>query len=388
VHNQVLFLSQDNEVHTSFRTGVSLHGHTKHSLENLGFLGKFVRDHPLLRAWIADQTQKVWHKSRIRIDFDQAYWTPPLSEHQAHELEVHQIESLGLGSIVSLSDHDNIKAATLLRQSARFSDVPVSVEWTVPFGQAVFHLGIHNMPPNTAQDLMSVLQKSTEDGHEQRLVELLFELHQIPSIMVVFNHPVWNFTGIAPDIFDYELRRFLQCAGQCFDAFELNGMRSWEENRRVIQLAAEWNHILISGGDRHACEPNAILNVTNAADFPEFIDEVRNGRQSVVLVMPQYQQPIHWRFYQSFAAVIRKYPDHPEDRRKWDQRIFHPSSAGDLAPLSVLWPRGTPGFLAWIFAFAGLAARIPPYGSMGPERYLRMSESLKLCQEPINVSMD
>jgi hypothetical protein len=388
VQNQVLFLSQDSEVHRSFRTGISLHGHTKHSLESLGFLGKFVREHALLRAFIADQAKKVWHRSRIRIDFDQAYWTPPLSALQAHELETHQIESLGLSSIVSLSDHDNIEAATLLRESAQYSDVPVSVEWTVPFGRAVFHLGIHNMPPNTAQDLMSALRVATEEANEQRIIELLFEVRRIPSVLVVFNHPVWNFTGIAPDVFDYELRRFLQCAGEYFDAFELNGMRDWEENRKVIKLAAEWNHILISGGDRHACEPNAILNVTNAADFPEFIDEVQNGRQSVILVMPQYQHPIHWRFYQSFAQVIRWYPEFPEGQRKWDQRILHPSAAGDLAPLSQLWPRGTPGFLAKIFALAGFIARIPPYGSMRAERSLRMTESLKLSQEPMNVSMD
>jgi hypothetical protein len=341
VHNRVLFLSRSKEAATCFRTGVSLHGHTNHSLENLGFIGKFLQNHSALRSWIAGQAQECKRKSGIDLDFSRAYWTPPLSANLAYELERDQIESLGMHPIVSLSDHNNIEAATLLRQSPEMADVPVSVEWTVPFGHAVFHIGVHNIPPGMAPEMMSILQKCTAAVNEQQAVDLLFELRQMPSLLLVFNHPVWNFNGIGTALFDFELRRFLQCAGRCFDAFELNGMRDYRENHRVIQLAAEWNQILISGGDRHACEPSGILNLTDAADFPEFIDEVRNGRQSTVLMMPQYQRPLNWRFYEGFTQVIREYPEYPEGRRRWDDRTFHPNGSGHLAPLSDLWPKGS-----------------------------------------------
>jgi hypothetical protein len=36
-----------------------------------------------------------------------------------------------------------------------------------------------------------------------------------------------------------------------------------------------WDQTIISGGDRHGCEPSAVLNLTNAKTFSEFIDEIR-----------------------------------------------------------------------------------------------------------------
>jgi hypothetical protein len=42
-------------------------------------------------------------------------------------------------------------------------------------------------------------------------------------------------------------------------AFELSGMRGWEQNNKVYELAAEGNVAVIAGGDRHGCEPSASL---------------------------------------------------------------------------------------------------------------------------------
>ena len=102
------------------------------------------------------------------------------------------------------------------------------------------------------------------------------------GVLVVFNHPLWNFYAIPADRFRYELTRFLESANRYVHAFELNGMRNHAENRAALRLAAEWNQLVISGGDRHGCEPNASINLTNAADFAEFVEEVREGRQSTV----------------------------------------------------------------------------------------------------------
>lgn len=378
MHNNVLFFSKNRDVQVRFRSGVSLHGHTKHSLERLGFLGRFLQEHRPLRSWIAQQAQRCKQESGIRLDFDRAYWTPPLTARLAYALETRQIKSIGLSPMVSLSDHNNIDASTLLRQVSETGDIPISVEWTVPFGKAEFHIGVHNMPGAIAYDLMSTLAECTAKADEQQTTGLIAELQLIPSLLLVFNHPVWNFNGIAQDVFDFELKRFLQRTGRSLHAFELNGMRSHRENHKVIQLAAEWNQILVSGGDRHACEPNALLNLTNAAEFPEFIHEVRNKKHSTVLVMPQYNEPLTWRFFRGFSDVIREYPGYPQGQRKWDERTFHPNLAGNMVPLSALWPNGAPGFLKKILALSLMTSSLPVHQAMRKLMLAEQNESLIL----------
>ena len=52
-----------------------------------------------------------------------------------------------LQPLVSITDHDDIEAPQLLRTVASARHIPVSVEWTTPFGSdQSFHLGIHNLP--------------------------------------------------------------------------------------------------------------------------------------------------------------------------------------------------------------------------------------------------
>ncbi len=378
MHNKLLFFSRNRDIQAKFRSGVSLHGHTKHSVESLGFLGKFLREHRCLRSWIACQSQRCERESGFRLDFDRAYWTPPLTAQLAHSVESQQIESMGLRPMVSLSDHNNIQASTLLRLAPGLENVPTSVEWTVPFGKAVFHIGVHNMPSSIAQQLMSTLRESSAEADERKIADLIIELQRIPSLLLVFNHPVWNFNGIAQDVFEFELNRFLQGAGRGLHAFELNGMRTHRENHRVIRLAQQWNRIVVSGGDRHACEPGAILNLTNAGDFSEFVEEVREQKHSTVLVMPQYNDPLNWRFFRNFADVVREYPEHSEGCRKWDERTFHPNLAGDVVPLKDLWPNGSPPFLKRIFELAIMGSSSPAQWTIRTLMSAQHRESLTL----------
>lgn len=388
MHNNLLFFSKNRDAQLRFRSGVSLHGHTKHSLERLGFLGRFLQEHSLLRSWIGQQAQRCKQKSGISLDFDRAYWTPPLTARLAYALETRQIESIGLWPMVSLSDHNNIDASTLLRQFPETEDIPISVEWTVPFGKTEFHIGVHNIPNAIACDLMSTLAECTAKATEQQTVDLIAELQLIPSLLLVFNHPVWNFNSISQDVFDFELRRFLQSTCRDLHAFELNGMRSHRENHKVIQLAAEWNQILVSGGDRHACEPNALLNLTNATEFSEFVYEVRNQKQSTVLVMPQYNEPLSWRFFRSFSDVIREYPGHPQGQRKWDERTFHPNLAGNMVPLSELWPNGAPDFLKKIFALSLMASGLPVHQVIRTLMSAEQNESLIIPNDSASYQID
>jgi hypothetical protein len=104
--------------------------------------------------------------------------------------------------------------------------------------------------------------------------------------------------------------------------------------------------LLISGGDRHGVEPNANLNLTNAASFTEFVHEIRREKKSDILFMPQYSEPWKHRLLQSTIDAIRHYPEFPQGSRTWDERVYHPDADGVARPLNELWPNGAPPRLA------------------------------------------
>jgi hypothetical protein len=359
VKNRVLFQSEFGDLYPSFQTGVSLHGHTRHSVESLAFLDKFLNNCPLLRSWVNVQRERGRRNTGISLDLQRAHWTPPLCERQAYDLESLQIEGLGLRPLISLSDHDSIKACTLLRELPQTRDTPVSAEWTISFRSTTFHIGIHNLPPGLASSIMFTLLHPKDLRGDAAVLGMIAEISEIPGVLLVLNHPLWNLNGIPGTLFAAELADFLRGANRYLHAFELNGMRSYSENREVMKLAANWDQPLISGGDRHGCEANAVLNLTDAIDFSEFVDEVRCGKQSTILLMQQYEQRLNWRMYKSFTHVIGHYPGHIEGRRFWDERIYHPDLNGQIVPVVDLWHLGPPGFLKKIFALGILGASLP-----------------------------
>jgi len=150
--------------------------------------------------------------------------------------------------MVSLSDHDTIEACALLRQVPELEETPISTEWTVPFGNAIFHIGVHNLPEGIASSVLTDLLDASKAGFDSVVLDLLMGLSELPGVLLVFNHPLWNLNGTPKAMFAGELIRFLRSANCYLHAFELNGMRSYRENLEVIKLAAEWDQLLISGG--------------------------------------------------------------------------------------------------------------------------------------------
>ena len=103
--------------------------------------------------------------------------------------------------------------------------------------------------------------------------------------------------------------RFLERFGEHVHALELNGLRPWRENRRVMWLAEYSGHVLVSGGDRHGLEPNANINLTNTQTFAEFVAELREDGISDILFMPQYREPLRLRMIETMCDIVRDYPD-------------------------------------------------------------------------------
>ncbi|RRA47950.1 hypothetical protein [Acidipila sp. EB88] len=373
---QISYLWQDDEAAESYITGVSLHSHTNQSKETLDFLATLGKRIGLIDSMCARVERRAETNHSISVNYAASYWTPPLTPKLAFDLEGAQIEKLGLRPLVSLSDHDNIQAPMLLRTVASARHIPVSVEWSVPYGgDQSFHLGIHNLPSDTGQGWMQCFAEFTANpapdaASDARLTEILAALHALPNVLIVFNHPMWDLYLVGAARHAELLRRFMAENGEYIHALELNGLRTWSENRSVRTMARDYNKLLISGGDRHGMEPNANINLTNAGSFTEFVHEIRYQGRSHVLFMPQYAEPFKHRVLRSTLDVIRDYPEFPLGSRRWDERVFHPDQEGNPQPVAQLWPDGNaPNYIT----FALQAVRL--LGSRPLSRGLRRAWS-------------
>jgi len=336
----ISYLWRDKNASQGFRSGISLHGHTNQSHETLDFLANFGNQYPVMRPLLSRLEQRSERMHSVRINYAASYWTPPMTPKLAFDLESRQIEKLDLAPMVSITDHDTITAPMLLRTVPSARQIPVSVEWSAPYGNQSFHLGVHNLPSGKADEWMQTLADYTACPHDHRFTEILRALHDEPNVLVVFNHPLWDLYLIGKQRHEFLVNEFLQKNGNFLHALELNGLRTWDENREVRHLADKWNMLLISGGDRHGVEPNANINLTNASCFTEFVHQLRREKKSDILFMPQYAEPWKHRILQSTLDAIRHYPEFPQGSRTWDERVYHPDANGVVRPLSELWPNG------------------------------------------------
>lgn len=353
MQTQLTWYDHDHSILRRFTAGVSIHSHTSRSRESLGFVERIFASNSLLRAFILHQNEVAQKRAGIKVDLSRAYWTPPLCPRSAYEVEREQIEhKLGLKAMISLSDHDSIEAPQLLRIA--ISEVPISLEWTVPFRTSKFHLGVHNLPAAMAQRWMDDLQACTRSRSVEQVCDTLRALHAEQDVLVVFNHPLWNLYRNPPAEFARNLEEFLKLNNRAIHAFELNGLRGWKENRRTADLAELWQQIAVSGGDRHGLEPNANLNLTRARSFAEWVQEIRVERRSHVMFMPQYSHSLVARCCQTFLEAVREYPNQGDGAPRWDQRTFHPGRNGEIQALSEI-SRRTPLLLLMILNTARLA---------------------------------
>ena len=361
----VSYLWREPHAVDGFTAGVSLHSHTNQSRETLDFIAELSTEWGFLQPVMRWCEARCLRTTGIQPDYARSYWTPPLTPRLAFDLERRQIEEkLQLRAMVSLTDHDNIQAPMLLRALSEARQIPVSVEWTVPFGATSFHLGIHNLPSATGAEWMARMEAFTAIPAAEQpagmLASMLAELDEIPGVLIIFNHPLWDLYRIGEERHRFLVNEFLAVNGQFCHAVELNGLRHWDENREVATLAAQWNQLLISGGDRHGVEPNANINLTRATSFTEFVYEVRRERRSDVLFMPQYAEPWKHRILNSTLDAIRNYPEFPEGSQRWDERVYHPDAEGNIRPLASLWAgKRAPAYLGAVISAVRMMGSAP-----------------------------
>lgn len=338
----------------SSHTAASLHCHTHFSKEVLTFIPYYASRIPVVSDYFRRALEQYERSHGASLDFGKAWWTPPVTPRQVIDIETQQIEQrLGLRAMVSITDHDDIEAGLLMQVLDTPRQHPISMEWTVPYGGGFFHVGVHNLPREQATAITSELLKYTNaEPSARNLVELFDLLNQYPSILVVLNHPFWDIEMIGEEQHRRCLREFIGEYRNQIHALEINGFRKWQENELTIALAAEIGLPVVSGGDRHGCQPNTLLNLTKASSFDEMVSEIRDDAHSEIVVMPEYRDSMLMRIFEIVAEVIGHYPDHILGRSYWSDRVFFaldassPEEMVQLArPLSHYWPNGGPGWV-------------------------------------------
>lgn len=336
----VRFLDRGESPAIDARSGISLHCHTMHSKEILDFVPYYAERIPLLsRIWRRELKRSIELYGRSP-EFDKGYWTPPLTGHKVLEMEIESMGRLGLDGMVSITDHDSIQANIELRADHDNDKTPVSMEWTVPFGVGFFHIGVHNLPGERADEITAQLLGYTHaegEPDDSRLSELFSLLNDCDDVLVILNHPIWDIEMIGQQLHEQVLERFLARHARWIHAIEINGFRAWHENEVAIELANRLGLPIVSGGDRHCMHSNTIINVSNATTFAEFVGEVRDGHSQIV-VTPEYNVPLPARQVASIAQILGNFHHFPEGRRLWTERIYFDSSDGSgLKTLAEHW---------------------------------------------------
>jgi hypothetical protein len=338
-----------------FRTAVSLHSHTLHSRETLAFIGSLADRSKLCRVALDRGKRQYLAAHGVALDLSRGWWTPPLAPFDAWLLESGNIESkYDRSALVSLTDHDCIDAALALRVLTPCQQMPISLEWTVPYGPTFFHLGVHNIPHQKARDMTQRLVEFTASRRTADLEEILSALVTNRETLVVFNHPCWDEQAIGLEAHMHWATQFITNYQDKLHAFELNGLRPWPENRNVIRLAFEFDKPVVGGGDRHAVEPNTTLDLSDAATFPEFVEQVRSGWTNV-LITRQYSEPFKLRILQSLQEVLAYREDHGRGWKRWSDRVFFEGEDGVIRSLTEVFGNRAPAPIALLIAAVELS---------------------------------
>jgi hypothetical protein len=109
------------------------------------------------------------------------------------------------------------------------------------------------------------------------------------------------------------------------------------------------------------------LDLTTAARFPEFVEQVRSG-WSDVLVTSQYREPLALRILQSVQETLQDCATHAYGWRRWSDRVFYQCDDGMVRPLMTLVPERIPTALQLL---VGAVSVIRGQAFLKPLRTLR-----------------
>lgn len=377
-------LDKPKDLGKQAKTGVSLHCHTEHSKEMLDFVPYYAAKIPIVSYFWEKECRRYFEREGKLPNFSTGYWSPPLTGREVFQSEKEQMNRAGLEAIVSITDHDCIEANLQINEHIPNSRAPISMEWTVPFEFAFLHVGVHNLPPERAVEITETLLDysfNTASQTNEKLHEIFALLDELPEVLVVLNHPVWDIEMIGGERHLLLLNHFIAEHGKWIHAFEVNGFRSWSENQTVVEMAESLGFPLVTGGDRHCCNANTVINLTDSKTFAEFAEEIRADKYSEIVLMPEYREPLNARQAASIAQILKNYPEFPEHRRRWFDRVHIDADDGfGVRPLSAHWTGGGPKWLRWALWTVGVLG----HKSMRPAFRLGMKHEDRVPRQTTN----
>jgi hypothetical protein len=285
-----------------FDFAISPHNHSEYSIENLASLNEVVK------LWFMRPFRRILQAafglaSVPDLNYAEVYYRPPFTVEQVLLMESANAASFGFDGIhLGITDHDEVAGSVeLLRKSpANAHRNALGEELSFRFQDYLFHLGITGLPESNIAETHSSLQAAARAGRQDDLFEIL----RATGCLVVLNHPLVQW-GKDPKR-KIPVEELLRKYGWAIHALEYNGMRSQEENDRVLQLAKHVDKPVIGGGDSHLLLSSSVLSVSQARGFLDFAAEVKDGR-AVPLITPMYFAPLSWKIFLRVLYFIAHY---------------------------------------------------------------------------------
>jgi predicted metal-dependent phosphoesterase TrpH len=285
-----------------FDFAVSPHNHCAHSIENLASINEVVKL-GFMRPF-RSIIQSAFGLAGVRdLNYAEVYYRPPHTAEDVFQMESANAAAFGFNGIhVGITDHDEVAGSVELQRNRpdQAPGNPLGEELSIRFDGYLFHLGITGMPEAGIAEAHAGLQAAARANR----LDDLFEMLRASGCLVVFNHPLVPWGKDRGRKIPAE--EFLARYGWAIHALEYNGMRSQDENDRVLKLAAHVGKPVVGGGDSHLLLASSVLSLSQAGSYADFAAEVKEGR-AVSLVTPMYFAPLSWKIALRVLYFIAHY---------------------------------------------------------------------------------
>jgi len=280
---------------------VSLHNHSRYSVEKLAALNHVVK-RVFMRPWSGILQESFGLGDVPDLNYAEITFNPPYSPEDVYEMEAAAASRWGFDGVhLAITDHDEYAGGLALLNGRPDLNgrVAVSEELSLWFQGHLFHLGVNHMSVGGAEETHSQIQAAAQGGRYDELFEIL----AASGCLVILNHPL---VAWGPGAESIPVTKLLERYGWAIHALEINGMRSREENDRVLKLAQKWRKPVVGGGDSHLLVASSVLSLSRAATFQDFIAEVKDGH-AVPFVTPDYFAPLKWKLFLRVLFFISRY---------------------------------------------------------------------------------
>ena len=288
-----------------FGYAVSLHNHSRHSVEKLAALNNVIKL-AYMRP-LAGILQKSFGLGGVSdLNYANVTFNPPYSPEDVYQMEAAAAAKWGFDGVhLAITDHDEFAGSLALlrgrpdligRTNGR---IALGEELSLWFQGHLFHLGVSGMPESEVAETHTRMQAAARGGRYDELFETL----AASGCLVVLNHPL---VAWGPGAQTIPVTELLSRYGWAIHALEVNGMRTREENDRVLDLARQWRKPVVGGGDSHLLVASSVISLSRAATFKDFVAEVKDGH-AVPFVTPDYFAPLRWKLFLRVLFFISRY---------------------------------------------------------------------------------